>query len=300
MQAAPIKGGEAMFVAHDCGSITAIIVTYESGEVLSQCLDSLRGKTDAIIVIDNNSTDNSRQLAKDGGAEIIQLATNVGFGVANNLGAKQATTDWLLFINPDARIMDDAIEYLLNAALLYPQAGLFGPRIIDSDGKLFFQTRSLLSRCLHNPKGILHRPSGNCCTPFISGACMMVRRDLFLALGGFDPKIFLFFEDDDLCRRVSDVGKAIIYVDDAVVRHQRGQSTRSSLRNVFLTRAHMAWSRGYISHKYGIRFKYLKTIIVSGLKFALAALTFNKARMARHGGTWIGTWKAARKEDRPA
>ncbi len=300
MQAAPIKGGETMYVPHQSGSIAAIIVTYESGNVLTDCLESLRGKTDAIIVVDNNSTDSTSRLAKDGGADVIQLATNVGFGVANNLGARQAKTDWLLFINPDARLMDDAINRLLDAAQLYPDAGLFGPRIIDSDGKVFFQARSLLSSYLHNPKGILHPPSGDCCTPFISGACILVRRDFFLQIGGFDPKIFLFYEDDDLCRRVSDLGKAIIFVDEAVVHHQRGQSTRSSLRNVFLIRAHMAWSRGYVSEKYGIRFDYLGTLIVSGLKWAFAALTLNQARMARHGGTWIGTWRAARKKDRPA
>ncbi len=99
-----------------------------------------------------------------------------------------------------------AADALLAAAEAYPDAGLFAPRIVEPDGRFFFQPRSLLAPYLTNPGGKLHPPEADACAPFLSGACLMVRRDLFLALGGFDPNIFLFYEDDDLCRRIADGG----------------------------------------------------------------------------------------------
>ena len=80
----------------------------------------------------------------------------------------------------------------------------------------------------------------------------MMRRAVFLDLGGFDENIFLFYEDDDLCRRVADRGRALIHVHGAEALHGRGRSSAPEPGRVFRSRWHQAWSRAYVSRKYGL------------------------------------------------
>ena len=117
---------------------------------------------------------------------------------------------------------------------------------------MFFQPRSLLAPYLSNPGGKLALPEGEACAPFFSGACFLVRRDLFLRLGGFDQNIFLFYEDDDLCRRIADAGARAGLCAAGVVRHGRGASSAPKPGRIFRARWHQAWSRAYVSRKYGL------------------------------------------------
>ena len=272
--------------------VTAIIVTYQSEAVIETCLEALISQGVATLVVDNASQDQTLTIARAKGAKVLANDTNLGFGAANNLGARAAETDWLLFINPDAVIQAGAIDRFLDAIQAYPETGLFGPRILEEDGSHFFQPRSLLSTFLKGQVSGKTVPSGDCCAPAVSGACMLMRRDLFQKLGGFDPDIFLFFEDDDLCRRVVDQGYPIIYVDEAVVVHLRGQSSKPSLKIAFLMRACQAWSRAYVSRKYQLAYKPASILLVNGLKYLVALLTFNPKRRARYGGTCAGTLRA--------
>lgn len=281
------------------GLVTAIIVTYNSQAVLEGCIKALLEQSVNCLVVDNKSGDNSVQIARDNGAQVIELEENVGFGVANNIGAAAAKSEFVLFINPDAYVTAEAVTKLVAAAGQYADAALLGPRLVEPDGRVFFQAKSLLSTYLKNPKGKHCAPEGDCCTPFLSGACMLMKRSFFLELGGFDPEIFLFFEDDDLCRRVTDAGLSIVYVHDAIVHHMRGKSSKPNTATQFVARANLAWSRGYVERKYGLTSNGGTTLLISGLKWLFAAITFNKKRMARHGGTWVGTWRSMRQQSRP-
>ena len=272
-------------------SVTAIIVTYNSQAVIGPCVEALKSQGVAILVVDNASRDQTQIIAREKGAIVLACETKLGFGVANNRGAAAAQTDWLLFINPDAVVQPEAIERFLEAVESYPQAGLFGPRIYEEDGSHFFQPRSILSTYLKSKASGKTVPSGDACVPALSGACMLMRRDLFLALGGFDPDIFLFFEDDDLCRRVVDQGYPILYVHEAVVSHLRGKSSTPNLKTAFLMRACQAWSRAYVSRKYGLAYKPASILLINGLKYLVALVTFNAKRRARYGGTCAGTWR---------
>ncbi len=272
-------------------SVTAIIVTYNSQAVIGPCVEALQAQGVATLVVDNASRDQTIAIAREKGATVLACETNLGFGVANNHGAAAAETDWLLFINPDAVVQPEAVERFLEAVARYPEAGLFGPRIYEADGSYFFQPRSILSTYLKGNAGGKIVPSGDCCVPALSGACMLIRRDLFQSLGGFDPGIFLFFEDDDLCRRVVDQGNPILYVHEAVVSHLRGQSSTPNLKTAFLMRACQAWSRAYISRKYGVAYNPASILLINGLKYLVALVTFNAKRQARYGGTCAGTWR---------
>jgi N-acetylglucosaminyl-diphospho-decaprenol L-rhamnosyltransferase len=165
---------------------------------------------------------------------------------------------------------------------------MLAPRIVEPDGRFFFQPRSLLSPYLPNPRGRLVLPEGDCCAPFLSGACFLIRRGLFLRLGGFDPGIFLFYEDDDLCRRVAEAGHALVHVHGAVARHARGSSSAPQPGRIFQSRWHQAWSRAYVSRKYGLPNPAPGMVLVNALKTLPALLSLRRGLVERHAGSAAG------------
>lgn len=268
--------------------IEALIVTHDSAAVLPACLASLAAGGVPAIVIDNASRDGSSELAETHGARVIRLARNEGYGRANNIGARATGAEFLLVSNPDVVLDAGAPALLMAAAARYPDAAMLAPRIVEPDGRVFFQARSLLATFLTNPSGRRMPPQGDCCAPFLSGACVLVRRELFLELGGFDEHIFLFYEDDDLCRRACDAGYALVHVEDAVARHIRGGSSAPAPGRIFASRWHQAWSRAYVSHKYSLGRPAWRMLALNAVK-ALAALSTLQYRLAeRYAGSAAG------------
>jgi GT2 family glycosyltransferase len=268
--------------------VTAIVVTFDSAHALPECLGALRADDVPVIVVDNASTDSTVTIAEGHGAKVIRNARNEGYGRANNSGARAAESEFILVVNPDCTVDKGAVAALVDAARRYPDAALFAPQIVEPDGRVFFQPRSLLSPYLHNHQGKLVLPEGEACAPFFSGACFLIRREVFLRLGGFDDNIFLFYEDDDLCRRVADSGSALIYVPQAVVRHGRGRSSGEKPGRVFTSRWHQAWSRAYVSRKYGLPSPAPRMFAVNACKAIGARLTFRRKLIERYAGSAAG------------
>lgn len=275
-------------------SLSALVVSFESVHALPACLDGLAREGVAAILVDNASTDGSAELAESSGSRVIRNRRNEGFGRAANIGVAAAATELVLILNPDVVLDPGAAAALVAAAERYPEAGLFAPRIHEADGRFFFQPRSLLAPYLQNPSGRSRLPEGDCCAPFLSGACLMVRRMLFLALGGFDPNIFLFYEDDDLCRRVADAGHALVHVHEAVARHERGRSSAASPGRLYGTRWHQAWSRAYVARKWGLPNPAPGTLAVNAPKALLAGLSLNRRVVERYAGSVAGALAAMR------
>jgi GT2 family glycosyltransferase len=271
-------------------SATAIVVTFDSAHALPDCLDALRADIVPAIVVDNGSTDDTRTIADGRGAVVVRNHRNEGYGRANNVGARTAKTEYLLVVNPDVIVEKGAVAALLDAAGRFPDAGLFAPQIVEPSGRVFFQPRSLLAPYLTNPAGKLMIPDGEACAPFFSGACFLVRRELFLRIGGFDENIFLFYEDDDLCRRIADSGSSLVYVPQAIVRHGRGRSSGLRSGRIFKTRWHQAWSRAYVSRKYGLPSPALGMLAVNALKTLGASLSFRRSLIERYAGSAAGAW----------
>ncbi len=277
-------------------AITAIVVSYDSAEVLPACLDALAGEGVPAIVVDNASSDGSRTVAVRHGARVIANARNEGYGRANNIGVAAAETPYVLIVNPDLELRPGAAAALLAAAERYPDAGLLAPRIIEPSGRVFLQPRSLLSPPHLNRSGAMVVPEGDACLPFLSGACLLIRRELHLALGGFDPAIFLFYEDDDLCRRMRDAGHALIHVHEAEARHGRGRSSAPSVQRRFKARWHLAWSQRYIAQKYGLPQPGPIGTLENLGKAAGYALLLNREKAYAHAGSVAGARAWARGE----
>jgi N-acetylglucosaminyl-diphospho-decaprenol L-rhamnosyltransferase len=268
--------------------VTAIVVTHDSEGVLPACLAAIERDGVPTLVVDNASADRSAAVAEQRGHTLLRSTRNEGYGRAANLGARACETPFILIMNPDIVLDPGAVPALIQAAERYSDAGMLAPRIVEPDGRFFFQPRSLLSPYLHNPGGRLALPEGDCCAPFLSGACFLVRCDLFLRLGGFDPNIFLFYEDDDLCRRIADAGHALVHVHDAVAHHARGASSAARPGRMFRTRWHQAWSRAYVSRKYGLPDPAARMLVLNALKTVLALFSFRRSVVERYAGSAAG------------
>jgi GT2 family glycosyltransferase len=276
--------------------ITAIVVAYDSAEVLPACLSALAGEGVPAIVVDNASGDASAAIARTHGATVIANARNEGYGRANNQGVAASATPYVLIVNPDVEIRPGAVAALLAAAERYTDAGMLAPRIVEPSGRIFLQPRSLLSPAHLNRSGAMAVPDGDACLPFLSGACLLIRREVFLSLGGFDPAIFLFYEDDDLCRRMRDAGHALIHVHEAEAGHGRGRSSAPSPERRFKARWHLGWSEGYVAGKYGLPRPSLVRILENLAKAAGYALLFKREKMYAHAGSAAGAlaWRRGR------
>jgi N-acetylglucosaminyl-diphospho-decaprenol L-rhamnosyltransferase len=233
----------------DLPSVHVVIVNWNSGPQLAECLASFaavaadRVAVTRIAVVDNASTDGScDNLLGSLPVTIIRNAENRGFAAACNQGAAGADAEFLLFLNPDTRLMADALEK--PAAFLRADensaAGIAGIQFIDADGHLARNTARMPTpwSMLGNSLG-LDRLMPSVFPPHfvtewahdetravdqVMGAFMLVRRSLFETLGGFDERFFVYFEDLDLACRARARGFASVYLATAQAFH-RGQGT---------------------------------------------------------------------------
>jgi N-acetylglucosaminyl-diphospho-decaprenol L-rhamnosyltransferase len=270
-------------------SISIVIVSYNSGHILGECLDRLPDSAE-VIVVDNASSDDSVRVAGNYPVLLLTLPQNAGYGPACNVGAREASGDFVLFLNPDVCLDAGSITKLAEAAEQYPCAAAFAPRLLKPDGSIVFQDSSILCQPPHNKSKPKHFPVGDCCVESMSGAAMFWRKEVFLRLGGFDERIFLYFEDDDICRRLRKAGWSIVYVHGAVGRHEHGKSTRIKKGGMYSRSFHWAVSKSYITRKHGVSFHTPMEWFKSILRGSLATLRFNSQRRERYFGLAAGYW----------
>ncbi|MGL4636929.1 MAG: glycosyltransferase family 2 protein [Beijerinckiaceae bacterium] len=230
-------------------SVTTVLVTYNSAGVISGALESLPSGT-AAIVVDNASSDDSVALAEAAGATVIRQSENMGFGVGCNAGIFAATTPYVLLLNPDARLRAGALDVLVEAAERHPECWMLVPTLYRADGSRFEKWQS--SICDKGFEPVETGDAGLRSISFASGAAILLRREEITKLGGFDPAIFLFFEDDDLSRRVNEAGSRIVHVAAAEADHAGGTSSPPSLQMTEMKHWHMAWSESYVRRKHGM------------------------------------------------
>ena len=274
-----------MFSAAD---VTAIVVAYNSAAMLPACLAHLAAENVGVIVVDNASDDDSATVARAAGAQVVSSPRNEGYGRGNGLGIAQARTRFVLICNPDLLLGRGAIAALLDAAARFPEAGLVAPLVVEPDGRRFVPARSLLSPAHLNHAGRALVPEGPASIPFVSGACFLIEKALFDAMGGFDPDIFLFYEDDDLCRRLMDQGRAPLLVPAATALHQRGASSAPVPGQRFRTRWHGAWSEAHVRARYGLPPPSSGKLWWNRIRAWLNAALLRKADHERYAGSVAG------------
>lgn len=268
--------------------VAAVVVAYNSAGVLPACLAALAAQGVPAIVVDNASSDDSAAIAQKHGARVLVSAKNCGFGRGCNFGAVATGAPFILFVNPDCVLEKGAVAELLAAAARYPGAALFAPRVRGTDGTVAFGLGTTLAPYLAKGGGTL--PDGDCCVPGASGAAFMVRAEAFAEIDGFDPNIFLYYEDDDLTRRLIDAGHSVVHVDAANATHLHGRSTASRRGVEFLKRWHLAWSRCYVMAKYGRKPPVWRLIRRHGRHWLVAAATLRWSALGANAGMVAGAW----------
>ena len=260
--------------------VTIVSVCYNSAGVLAGMLDSLPAQT-PVILVDNASNDSEalEELAHEYGAKILYNKQNTGFGRACNQGAAQAQTPFLLFLNPDARLHDGALHSLLKAAEKYSSAVGFNPRLQGPAGKAQFKRRSkLLPRSQWMARGW---PDADCTVPVLSGAALFVRAEDFRAVGGFDPGIFLYHEDDDLSLRLKTRRGRLMFVHDAVVEHFEGSSSARTPQSAAFKAYHLARSAIYTKRKHKRPVPLLSTLAEALQKLASPPMLLSARKRAQ-------------------
>ena len=234
-------------------SVTAILVSYNSSRVLPDAIGSLLTQPEIarIIVVDNASMDGTCALVKEKflSVEIIKGTENIGFGRANNLALETITTEYALLINPDATLDEGCTRALLDVMQENPECAIAAPTLYDANGKMLESyKRNVFDREKNKYKYV--PPEGNACADFLSGAVWLLRMEHFKASGFFNPDLFLYYEDDDLCMTAHANGFSLILCPEARARHNMGTSSDAAGDLRALKQHHLMLSRLIIEEKY--------------------------------------------------
>ncbi len=226
--------------------LSVIIVNWNTKDLLCQCIDSLAHtvkKIDTeIFVVDNGSTDGSIGAVREKfpGVKMIENPVNLGFAKANNQALSISKGRYLLLLNPDTHVKDEAIPQMLSFMNAHAEAGVVGAQLLNSDGSkqnsianfpslaTELVNKSLL-RWLFPEKfpGKETDYPGPVEVDSVIGACMLVRREAMEQVGLLDEEFFLFLEETDWCSRMKKAGWKIYHIPQAEVLHFQGKSAEA-------------------------------------------------------------------------
>ena len=291
--------------------VSVVIVNHNGNGFLETSVASACASAQQVIVVDNASDDDSIAMLESRAGEfpslrIIRNDRNLGFSKACNIGIEASHREWILLLNPDARLTETSLDRLVEALRDNPGAGMAGPRLTNPDGTEQPDGR----RDIPTPRKALHRalaigplariaglvgrdfsrhehPLPDTTEPVeaISGAAMMLRRDALRDVGLLDEGYFLHCEDLDWAMRFSQAGWDILFVPDAVVIHDKGGCSHS--RPVFVEwhkhRGMLRFYRKFFRDQYPLPLFWLIQCGVA-VRFALSATvrSLQRLRGANH------------------
>lgn len=220
--------------------MAVVIVLHNSAATLAECLEAVlrQSAVAEVVLVDNASSDDWQdRLADDSRLRCARNDRNRGFSAACNQGAALSASDWLLFLNPDCLLPDDALNDLLSVAQARPGEGLLGAQLLEADGRLQPASRRRSPTPVRLLCGQVDLPAPDWAADparapefepleAVSGALMLLPRRLLDALGGFDECYPLHFEDLDLCRRVLASGAWVGIAPRVRAVHLKGTSSR--------------------------------------------------------------------------
>jgi GT2 family glycosyltransferase len=277
-----------------------LIVNYRAYEALNRCLISLAPHVtadDEVIVVDYES--DADQLSRAVGGPLDRITPvvtlprtdNRGFAAGINLAAARSRAPFLMLLNPDTIVEGPVVRMLESWLTSHPDAGVAGPRVLNADGtaqpsarrfpgvttllggRTTWLTRRFPENWLSRRNLLAQDAKAPVDVDWVSGSCLMTRRDVFDSVGGFDEAFFLYWEDADYCRRVADAGFRSVYVPAAPVRHVGGASAAHNRANAI---------RAFHASAFRL---YWKHASIAGRLMAPAA----------RGGLWLrGEWLARR------
>ncbi len=229
--------------------LSIIIVSWNVRALLEKCLFSVfKNQSDfEVLVVDNASTDASAEMVKEKFPQVKLIANqeNRGFAAANNQAIKQASGDFILLLNPDTEILDNALEKMVEFMKAHPDAGIAGCQILNPDKTIqpsvrrlpdLFSSLLILFKLSHlkifRPKYLAldfdyHKTQS---VEQVMGAFFLIRKEVIKKIGLLDEKYYLWFEEVDFCRRLlKKTDYKIYYTPETQIIHYGGQSFKQML-----------------------------------------------------------------------
>jgi hypothetical protein len=251
--------------------LSIVIVNYNGRQHLENCLESLALYPPSVpyetVVVDNASTDGSVEaMHKHPAVRIVALSKNVGFSAGNNAGIRASTGELVLLLNNDTLLRPGALDTLIARLDAHPQAAVAGPRLVDGEGRAELSFGPMISPLGELRQKLLtagHQRGFGPITrwverttreekfvDWVTGACLLVRREIAEQVGLLDERYFLYTEDVDFCASVRAAGWKILFTPDAEIVHLRGRVRLDAPRmiNTVYRRSHIAFYEKHLPH----------------------------------------------------
>lgn len=255
--------------------LSIIVVNWNAKDALRKCLKSIYNTVNIppeIIIIDNNSSDESASMIKTEFPNVLLLKQkkNLGFSKASNIGFKFSKGKYILFLNPDVILLKDSVNKMVKFLDIHPQAGIIGPKILREDGTIdFYQKRRFPTNFHHfleiflikklidwSKKKLLakkkkpcYKKTGKC--ESLVGCCMLMKRETFTLMEGFDEQVPMYLDDIDICFRCREKGLDNFYLEEAKIIHIGQHSTKKArnykMYDVLNIQAHKVFYRKHYS-----------------------------------------------------
>lgn len=234
--------------------VSIVIVNWNAQPYLCNCLRSIFSQSKdnlsfEIIVVDNASTDDSVPAVKAQFPEvqIIENTENQGFAAANNQGIRVSAGKFILLLNPDTVVFNDSLPTLLEVASRHPEVGVLGPCLLNQDGNIqpsvmSFPSlpsivKSFVRARIHGVSKIAPNTEKEIVfVPCVSGACLLIRGEVFEQVGLLDESYYMYGEEIDFCYRLSNAGWKVAYTSLVSIVHLGGQSTKHVLEQMYVER----------------------------------------------------------------
>ena len=280
--------------------VTVVVVTYNALPLLEKSLASVREYE--TIVVDHGSTDGTVDFVRDRfpEARVIEQE-NLGFGAGNNTGMRAASGDFFLLLNADAWVVDDAVERLVGFAEGRPEAAVVGPKLLNPDGTLqrsvrgfpsvwriateylFLRKLAPRSRLLNAFYGAGFDHESVREAEFLGGACLLVRREAFEAVGGFDEDFFMMSEEVDWCYRFRQAGWKVLFYPGAEVVHVLTSSANPAMFR-HLVRGHL---RFLAKHRGPREAERARRLMLVALRLRGLVFRGDRGRAYRDAARWL-------------
>lgn len=231
--------------------LSIIILNYNTSLLLDKCLNSIKKNPPKfqfeVIVVDNSSSDNSISLVEKKYPEVLLIKNkvNLGYSKGNNLGIKAARGRNILILNSDTEIFGDSLTIMVKCLDNSDKVGILGPRLINRDnsfqksaGKFYTPINSVIMLFGGERLGMLRKsPDKFTVFDWVSGACFMVKKEVFDKIGLFDEKMFMYMEEMEFCYRARKAGILSAYTNEARVYHKElgssNQGKMSAIINIY-------------------------------------------------------------------
>lgn len=287
-------------------AVAAVVVTYDALPWIENCLDSLQGVE--TVVVDNGSRDDTVAFVRGRYPDVrVVESENRGLAAGWNIGIGETESRWVLLLNADAWLSDEALQRLVGFADSRPRAAVVGPRLRNPDGTLqrsvrgfptlwrlateYFFLRKLAPRSAafnaFYAGGFDHDEVRD--VEVVMGACMLVRRRAIDEVGPCDEDYFLFSEETDWCYRFRDAGWEVVFFPDAECTHMRGAAHAGRLYRENL-RGHLLFLTKHQGAKTAER---ARRMLLYALRLRGALLRGDRGRVYREGAEWLASGDAA-------